>query len=116
MRSKILSATGLCASLSIALASSAYALERPFPANAKRGTLSMQAYPTITMNGQERRLSPGATIRNTNNTIDMPASLRGREYVVNYTDGPGGLIERVWILKPEEAAKPAPNESAGQRK
>jgi len=88
----------------------AHAFERPFPAIAKRGTLSTANYPTITINGKERRLSPGAWIRNERNTIDMPASLAGREFTVNYTENSGGDIDRIWILNPEEARATPPNE------
>jgi hypothetical protein len=95
--------------LAAGLAFSAHAFERPFPQIAKRGTLSMQDYPSIEMDGKERRLSAGAWIKNRNNTIDMPVTLRGREFTVNYTENMQGEIDRVWILSPEEAKKPAPN-------
>ncbi len=88
----------------------AFALDRPFPQIAKRGTLSMTDYPTVTVDGQVRKMSPGAWIKNENNTIDMPFSLRGREFIVNYTENNEGDIDRVWILSNEEAQKPAPNQ------
>lgn len=97
--------TGLVmASLCVA----ASAFERPFPQTAKRGTLSMQDYPSIEIDGKERRLSAGAWIKNENNTIDMPVTLRGREFTVNYTENLQGEIDRVWILSPQEAKRPAP--------
>ncbi|MDB5822026.1 MAG: hypothetical protein JWR21_730 [Herminiimonas sp.] len=86
----------------------AFALERMFPPIAKRGTLSMENYPTVAMNGEARRLSAGAWIRNENNTIDMPVTLRGRQFVVNFTENNLGEIDRVWILNPTEASMPAP--------
>lgn len=92
-----------------AIALTAQAFERPFPQIAKRGTLSTMDYPTISVDGKERRLSVGSWIKNVNNTIDMPASLRGQEFVVNYTENMQGEIDRVWILSPEEARKPAPS-------
>ncbi|MGV3743420.1 MAG: hypothetical protein ACO1NO_14035 [Burkholderiaceae bacterium] len=93
----------------ISFSFTAHAFERPFPQTAKRGTLSMQDYPRVEMDGKERRLSPGAWIKNRNNTIDMPVTLRGKEFTVNYTENMQGDIDRVWILSPEEAKKPAPN-------
>jgi len=98
----------LCLLLLAGSAFSAWSFERPFPPTAKRGQLSMEAYPTIVMDGNERRLSAGAWIRNERNTIDMPVSLRGRSYVVNYTENAQGEIDRVWILSPQEAERPAP--------
>jgi hypothetical protein len=89
----------------------AQALQRPFPDSARRGTLSTVDYPTIRVDGAVRKLSPGAWIRNQANTVDMPASLRGQEFIVNYTENPQGDIDRVWILTPEEASQPAPNQS-----
>ena len=88
---------------------SAHAFERPFPPIAKRGTLSTENYPTITIDDKVRTLSPGAWIKNQNNTIDMPVTLRGQVFIVNYTENQQGEIDRVWILSNEEARKPAPN-------
>ena len=93
----------------------AYAFERPFPQTAKRGTLSMKNYPTVAMDGKERRLSVGAWIKNVNNSIDMPVSLRGREYTVNYTENLQGEINRVWILSPEEVKATPPNKRTGNQ-
>jgi hypothetical protein len=89
---------------------SAYAFERPFPQIAKRGTLSLTDYPTVTLDGKVRKLSPGAWIRNENNTSEVPVMLRGREFTVNYTENSEGDIDRVWILSSEEQKKPAPSE------
>lgn len=88
----------------------AHAFERPFPPIAKRGTLSMMNYPAVAIDGRERRLSPGAWIRNERNTIDMPASLAGREFTVNYTENSQGDVDRVWILTPQEARATPPNQ------
>jgi hypothetical protein len=89
---------------------SAHAFERPFPLIAKRGTLSLADYPTVTLDGKVRKLSPGAWIRNENNMSEVPVMLRGREFTVNYTENQEGDIDRVWILTAEEASRPAPSE------
>jgi hypothetical protein len=111
MKMKQLLACMTMVSLSIA----AHAFERPFPQIAKRGTLSMKDYPSIEMDGKERKLSVGAWIKNQNNTIDMPITLRGRDFTVNYTENLQGEIDRVWILSPEEAKKPAPSKTQGNQ-
>ncbi|MGI4847725.1 MAG: hypothetical protein ACRYGK_06270 [Janthinobacterium lividum] len=90
-------------------AGAAAAFDRMFPPNTKRGTLSTEAYPVISINGKERQLSAGAWIRNENNTIDMPASLAGRRMVVNYTENGMGQIDRVWILTSSEASIALPD-------
>jgi hypothetical protein len=87
----------------------ALAFERPFPPIAKRGDMSMANYPAVMIDGKQRRLSPGAWIRNENNTIDMPASLAGREFTVNYTENSEGDVDRVWILNRDEARATPPN-------
>lgn len=87
---------------------SALAFERPFPDTAKRGTMSPAAYPTIVVDGTTRRLSAGGRIWNTDNLIQMPTTLRSGDYVVNYTETLQGDIDRIWILTPQEAEKPAP--------
>lgn len=86
----------------------AFAFERPFPPGTKRGTMTPATYPKIVINDKTRTLSAGARIWNQRNTIDMPASLRGEDMVVHYTENQAGQIDRVWILTPEEIARPAP--------
>tara|TARA_R110001599_G_scaffold353676_1_gene595135 strand:- start:175045 stop:175416 length:372 start_codon:yes stop_codon:yes gene_type:complete len=86
----------------------ALAFERPFPPGTKRGTMTPAAYPNIVINDKNRTLSPGARIWNQRNTIDMPASIRGEDMVVHYTENQAGQIDRVWILTAQEIARPAP--------
>lgn len=96
--------------LALAAGLPAQALERLFPPNIKRGTLSNVDFPGVSLNGSPRKLAPGAWIRNENNMIDMPVTLRGREFTVNYTENPQGEIDRVWILSPAEASVPPPKQ------
>ena len=90
------------------LATPGWAFERPFPENAKRGTMTPANFPNIIIDGKARRLTPGARIWNRDNLIQMPASIRGSDFTVNYTEDAQGQIERVWILTPEEVKKPLP--------
>lgn len=91
-------------------AAPAHATDRPFPESAKRGIMSPKNYPLILINGKERLLSPAAQIRNTDNMIEMPASLRGDNLIVNYTEDQHGEIHRVWILTPEEIRATLPTQ------
>lgn len=84
------------------------AYERPFPLNAKRGTMTPATYPTVIINGKERQLSPGAQVFSINNTIDMPNTLQGSNSAVNFTENNQGQIHRIWLLSPQEASKPLP--------
>lgn len=95
--------------LAFLLAATAYsvaAYERPFPAHAKRGTMTPAIYPAIIIDDKERMLSPGAQIFNAENTIEMPVALRGSKIAVNFTENNQGQIHRIWMLSPQEAAKP----------
>ncbi|RBA23272.1 hypothetical protein [Herminiimonas fonticola] len=87
---------------------SAQAFERPFPAGAKRGVMTPAVAPAIIINDKTRTLTAGARIWNQNNTIDMPAALRGSKLPVNYTEIASGEIDRVWILTEEEAKQAPP--------
>ena len=76
---------------------------RPFPANAKRGVLEVQAWPTVLLNGEAERLSPGSRIRGVNNMLMMSGQLAGQRLVVNYTRDGQGMVHEVWVLNPHEA-------------
>jgi hypothetical protein len=83
----------------------AFAFDRTFPPGAKRGTMSPSAYPAVVIDGKTRTLSMAARIWNEDNLIEMPASLRGIDFTVNYTETEQGEIDRIWILRREEASR-----------
>lgn len=85
---------------------SAMALDQPFPLNVKRGTMSPASHPTIVVDGNMRRLTAGAQIRNQDNMIQMPATIINAEYAINYTENVQGEIDRIWILTALEASQP----------
>ncbi|MBV7537477.1 hypothetical protein KW842_17050 [Duganella sp. sic0402] len=92
----------------LALPPFAFAIERPFPANILRGKFTPGYFPDITLDGKPRQLSPAARIFNQDNMLEMPAALRGKDIVVNYTVDGMGNIDRIWILTAEEAAQKVP--------
>lgn len=94
--------------LAAALALPALAIDRPFPANVLRGKFTPGYFPDITLDGKARQLSPAARIFNQDNRIEMPAAVRGKDLVVNYTVDSMGNIDRIWILTAEEAAQKVP--------
>lgn len=81
---------------------------RPFPPDIKRGRMTPGYYPDLTMDGKARKLSPASRIFSQDNTIEMPASLRGSGIVVYYTEDANGDVKDVWILTDEEAAQDLP--------
>jgi hypothetical protein len=103
-------ALGLTLALAPPLAAPAAAqgIERPFPPDALRGKMTPGYFPDILIDGKPRRLAAGARIFNQDNMIAMPATLRGSDIVVNYTVDAAGMLERVWLLNDDEAARPAP--------
>lgn len=107
MRTLTALASAAVATLAL-LATAPACAERPFPANAKRGVMTPAYHPDIVIDGKTRRLAPAARIFNQDNLIEVPASLRGRNIVVNYEEDRNGLIVNVWMLTPEEAGRRAP--------
>ena len=95
----------LLAASILAIAVSAMAFERPFPPIAKRGKLVVGAYPAVLIDGKPRVLAAGGKIWNEDNLIQMPSSFDKVELVVNYTENDAGEIDRVWLLRPYEAAQ-----------
>lgn len=100
--------------LSLSTTLTAQAADRPFPQNAKRGTMSPANYPELVIDGKLRPLAPGARIWNQDNFIELPASLRGTDLPVNYTENADGQIDRVWILSEEEARQPLAQQLTSQ--
>ncbi|MBC7700899.1 hypothetical protein [Aquabacterium sp.] len=87
------------------LASAQMQVQRNFPANALRGELVVTMAPEIKLNGQDARLSPGSRIRGLNQMLVMSGAITGEKLVVNYTVEPYGLVQDVWVLRPEEIKK-----------
>jgi hypothetical protein len=71
---------------------------RSFPANALRGYLRVVQGAEVIMDGKPARLSPGSRIRGTSNTLVMPGTLIGQEYIVNFTKDTLGNVHNVWLL------------------
>ncbi len=87
--------------------------DRVFPPEARRGRMTPGYFPDITLDGKPRRLSPAGRIFNQDSLVEVPAALRGRDIVVNYTQNADGEIDRVWLLTPEEARRKPAQQPAG---
>lgn len=81
---------------------------RQFPAQALRGSMVVLQPPTITMDGEPARLSPGSRIRGANGMFVLSAALVNQEVTVNYTLESNGLVHDVWVLTEAEAALKRP--------
>ncbi|MCX7961710.1 MAG: hypothetical protein N2653_09080 [Burkholderiales bacterium] len=94
--------------LALAFAAAPLAAQlRSIPADAKRGTLSHVREMEVLLDGRPARLAPGAQIRDGENRIVLPMQLPPDSLVKYQLDGEG-LLRRVWILTPAEAAQPDP--------
>jgi hypothetical protein len=96
----------LAASLLLAafLAGPAAAQVRSIPPQAKPGTIRHLQDMYVSIDGQRRRLAPGAQIRDGDNRLVLPASIPPGSQV-RYLGDAEGLVRQVWILSPEEAAR-----------
>ena len=86
-------------------ASSAFAQFRSLPADAERGEIRHVQGMTITIDGTERQLAPGAQIRSASNLIIVPSAIPP-DSLAKYTVDASGMVRRIWILTPQEAAQP----------
>jgi hypothetical protein len=87
-------------------AGAAYAQLRSIPDDAKRGHIRHVREMIVEIDGTQARLSPGAQVRTTDNRILLPSALPQEATLVKYLVDAAGMVHRVWILTPEEAAKP----------
>jgi hypothetical protein len=94
------------AATAVIAAGAAFAQLRSIPDDAKRGQIRHVREMIVEIDGTQARLSPGAQIRNTENRIVLPGALPQETLLVKYQVDAAGMVHRVWILTPEEAAKP----------
>lgn len=104
--------TATIALLAALLATVAAAQFRTIPKEAVRGELTHLTENIVSVSGQQMRLAPGALIYGQNNLIVVPTQVP-RDSLVEYTTDRNGELFKVWILTPEEAARPNPNSSTG---
>jgi hypothetical protein len=75
----------------------------PVPAEARLARMSLVEGNVVDIDGVRQQLAPGAQIRDESNRIIIPGALPPGSLVCYLLDG-AGLVHRVWILTPEEAA------------
>jgi hypothetical protein len=62
----------------------------------------------VSVDGKAMQLAAGATIRNQRNLIIVPMSLPREGAWADYILDRDGRIFRVWLLTPDELARPKP--------
>ena len=88
------------------LASGAFAQLRTIPDEAKRGSIRHVREMLVAIDGNEMLLSPSATIRDRLNLIIVPSALPAFDVEADYIVDANGQVLRVWLITPEEAARP----------
>ena len=81
---------------------------RSFPPAVKRGWVQHVEGMVISIDGANKLLSPAANIRDTSNLIIVPTALPPSGAQANYLLDGNGQVQRVWLLTPDEAARPLP--------
>lgn len=92
----------LAGTLLVAASANAQMTVRQFPANIKRGVMTVTAPPQVMINGSALRLSPGVRIHAPNNLLVMSGALIGQKYAVNYRLEQNDLVREIWILNQAE--------------
>jgi hypothetical protein len=93
----------LAAAIVLCLSAAVLAQLRTVPADAKRGVMRHLQDMSVQIDQKQARLSPGAQIRDIHNRLMMPAAIPPGS-VVKYQADAQGMVHRVWILTPQEAA------------
>src|SRR5688500_9619594 len=89
----------------LAWIASATAQVRTIPDAAKRAEMRHVQEMVVTVDGAAQRLSPGAQVRDATNRIIVPSAIPEGS-LVKYLLNDAGQVHRVWILTPQEAARP----------
>jgi hypothetical protein len=97
---KSLITIALCAGF----ATLAWAQLRTLPQDAKGGKIRHVQEMIVAIDGVERRLAPGAQIRDGSNRLVLPMALPAGTPVKYLLDA-DGMVRQVWILSPQEAAQ-----------
>jgi hypothetical protein len=94
----------LLVALACALPGLGYAQVRNIPGEAKQGEIRHVREMLVSIDGVQQRLAPGAQIRDASNRLVVPTAVPAGAQVKYLLDAEG-MVRRVWILTPAEAAK-----------
>ena len=92
------------------LAAAAVAQTRnpPIPDDSRRGVIRHVGQMAVAVDDKAMQLAVGAQIRNRQNLIIVPTALPREGAWADYTLDNDGQIFRVWLLTPDELARPKP--------
>ena len=78
----------------------------PVPEDSRRGVIRHVEEMAVTVDGKPMQLAAGAQIRNPQNLIIVPMGIPREGAWADYTLNGDGQIFRVWLLTPDEFARP----------
>ena len=80
----------------------------PIPENSRRGYIRHVEEMAVIVDDKAMQLAAGATIRNQQNLIVVPVTIPREGAWADYVMDNDGQILRVWLLTPDELARPKP--------
>jgi hypothetical protein len=84
---------------------------RNFPAQAKRGELSVTRLADLVINGKLKLTTPSTRIYSEEGMLITSSALDAVKAPVNYTENEFGEIETLWLLSVEEAKVAPPKKT-----
>ena len=86
----------------------AQARPSPIPQDSRRGYIRHVEEMAVTVDDKSMQLAAGATVRNQQNLIIVPMSIPREGAWADYMLDRDGQVLRVWLLTPDELARPRP--------
>jgi hypothetical protein len=80
----------------------------PIPEDTRRGYIRHVEEMAVTVDDKAMQLAAGATVRNQQNLIIVPMSIPREGAWAAYELDRNGQVFRVWLLTPDELARPRP--------
>ncbi|HZE11488.1 MAG TPA: hypothetical protein VE034_07905, partial [Burkholderiales bacterium] len=80
----------------------------PIPEDTRRGYIRHVEEMAVTVDDKAMQLAAGATVRNQQNLIIVPMSIPRGGAWADYVLDRDGQVLRVWLLTPDELARPRP--------
>jgi hypothetical protein len=80
----------------------------PIPEDSRRGVVRHLEEMAVAVDDKAMQLAAGAQIRNPQNLIIVPTAIPRSGAWADYTLNAEGQIFRVWLLSPDELARPKP--------
>jgi hypothetical protein len=85
----------------------------PIPEDSRRGVIRHLEEMAVAVDDKTMRLAAGAQIRNPQNLIIVPTAIPRSGAWADYVLNTDGQIFRVWLLTPDELARPKPKSGGG---